>query len=195
MAVSKRTRYEVLKRDNHTCRYCGAAAPDVVLTVDHVTPVALGGTDEPSNLVAACKDCNAGKASTAPDAAVVEDVKQDAIRWAAAMKLAGERVAARHALADDYKRAFLDGFQSYYGSPFAPADIYTPVLPEAWEGSIATFYQRGLPLGMMLHAIDKTATKPRLGRYDWFRYFAGICWSMLSEMQSDAQAILDGEGD
>lgn len=54
MAVSKRTRYEVLRRDNHTCRYCGGSAPDVRLTVDHVLPVTLGGSDDPSNLVAAC---------------------------------------------------------------------------------------------------------------------------------------------
>ena len=56
MAVSKRTRFEVLRRDNHTCRYCGQSAPDVKLTVDHVLPVALGGHDDPTNLVAACKD-------------------------------------------------------------------------------------------------------------------------------------------
>src|SRR5690242_10107126 len=71
MAVSKRTRYEVLTRDNHTCRYCGGVAPDVVLTVDHVVPTALGGSDKPDNLVAACKDCNAGKASTSPSASTV----------------------------------------------------------------------------------------------------------------------------
>lgn len=35
MPVSKRLRYEVLRRDSHTCRYCGGAAPDVKLTVDH----------------------------------------------------------------------------------------------------------------------------------------------------------------
>jgi 5-methylcytosine-specific restriction endonuclease McrA len=33
MPVNKRTRFEVFKRDNHTCRYCGGTAPDVVLTV------------------------------------------------------------------------------------------------------------------------------------------------------------------
>ncbi|WP_075737496.1 HNH endonuclease [Streptomyces acidiscabies] len=64
MAVSKRLRYEILRRDNHTCRYCGASAPDVPLRVDHVTPVALGGTDTPDNLVAACEPCNSGKSST-----------------------------------------------------------------------------------------------------------------------------------
>ena len=39
MAVTKRTRYEVLRRDGHACRYCGQMAPDVKLAVDHVVPV------------------------------------------------------------------------------------------------------------------------------------------------------------
>ena len=64
MAIPKRTRFEVLRRDNHTCRYCRST--DNPLTIDHVTPVSLGGTDDPSNLVAACRDCNAGKASSSP---------------------------------------------------------------------------------------------------------------------------------
>lgn len=33
MAVSKRLRYEILRRDDHACRYCGDRAPDVKLTV------------------------------------------------------------------------------------------------------------------------------------------------------------------
>lgn len=90
MSVSKRLRYEVLRRDNHTCRYCGAAAPDVKLTVDHVVPVALGGSDEPANLATACSACNSGKTSSSPDAPLVEDVAQDALRWSRAMEKAAE---------------------------------------------------------------------------------------------------------
>ena len=100
MSVSKRTRYEVLRRDNNTCRYCGGTAPDVTLTIDHVTPVSLGGSDDPSNLVAACKDCNAGKSSSNPDAALVASVSDDALRWAAALK-----AAAAAAVADPIDRA------------------------------------------------------------------------------------------
>ena len=59
MAVTKRTRFEVLRRDNYTCRYCRSTEHS--LTIDHVTPVALGGSDDPSNLVACCRDCNSGK--------------------------------------------------------------------------------------------------------------------------------------
>lgn len=56
MAVSKRLRYEILRRDNYACRYCGASAPDVPLRVDHVTPVALGGTDTADNLIDRIRD-------------------------------------------------------------------------------------------------------------------------------------------
>lgn len=61
--LSKRTRFEVLKRDKFTCRYCGSKAPDVVLHVDHIKPVALGGSNDPLNLVTACQGCNGGKSA------------------------------------------------------------------------------------------------------------------------------------
>ncbi|MER5699644.1 HNH endonuclease [Streptomyces mirabilis] len=70
MAVSRRKRFEVLRRDSFRCRYCGAGAARVELEVDHVTPVALGGTDDLDNLVTSCAPCNEGKSSTTPDAAV-----------------------------------------------------------------------------------------------------------------------------
>lgn len=61
MAVSVRTRFEIFKRDNFTCRYCGRVSPDVVLEVDHIIPVCEGGTDDPINLATACWECNHGK--------------------------------------------------------------------------------------------------------------------------------------
>jgi hypothetical protein len=86
MAVSKRLRYEILRRDNHACRYCGAAAPGVKLHVDHVIPQALGGSDVPTNLVTACAECNAGKTSSMPNAMPVADVEQEAFRQAAVLR-------------------------------------------------------------------------------------------------------------
>lgn len=60
-ALSKKTRFEVFKRDKFTCQYCGKSAPDAVLEVDHIVPVAEGGGNEVTNLVTACFDCNRGK--------------------------------------------------------------------------------------------------------------------------------------
>lgn len=62
MALSVRTRFEVFKRDDFTCRYCGKKSPEVVLEVDHVVPVCEGGGDDEMNLVTSCWGCNRGKA-------------------------------------------------------------------------------------------------------------------------------------
>lgn len=60
--MSTRRRWLVLERDGHRCRYCGATPEDKQLVVDHIVPVAAGGSDEMDNLATACVDCNAGKA-------------------------------------------------------------------------------------------------------------------------------------
>lgn len=60
-AIRKSVRFEVLKRDSFTCQYCGQKAPDVVLQIDHITPVADGGTNDILNLVTSCRECNSGK--------------------------------------------------------------------------------------------------------------------------------------
>jgi hypothetical protein len=83
MAVSKRLRYEIFRRDGHACKYCGARAPQVPLTIDHIVPKTLGGTDVPENLAAACFDCNAGKSSSLPDEGLVAAVATSANDWAA----------------------------------------------------------------------------------------------------------------
>ena len=49
--LSKKIRFEVFKRDNFTCQYCGRKAPDVVLEVDHIIPVAKGGKNNIMNLI------------------------------------------------------------------------------------------------------------------------------------------------
>jgi 5-methylcytosine-specific restriction protein A len=50
-------REQILTRDRYTCRQCGRPARHV----DHITPVAWGGTDHPSNLQALCGVCNLAK--------------------------------------------------------------------------------------------------------------------------------------
>jgi len=59
--ISKKTRFEVFKRDKFTCQYCGRMAPDVILEIDHIKPVAKGGTNNVLNLITSCRDCNRGK--------------------------------------------------------------------------------------------------------------------------------------
>lgn len=52
------SRKGVLRRDGHSCAYCGAHAT----TVDHVQPRSRGGQNTWENLVACCQRCNSAKA-------------------------------------------------------------------------------------------------------------------------------------
>lgn len=61
MAIGKRARFEVFKRDSFRCQYCGRTPPEVILHVDHVLPKSGGGPDAMDNYVTACSDCNLGK--------------------------------------------------------------------------------------------------------------------------------------
>lgn len=60
-AISKKTRFEVFKRDSFKCQYCGASAPEAVLAVDHIHPVSKDGANDLMNYITACQPCNAGK--------------------------------------------------------------------------------------------------------------------------------------
>ena len=60
-SISQKVRFEVFKRDSFCCQYCGQSAPDVILEVDHIKPVAGGGDNEITNLITSCRDCNNGK--------------------------------------------------------------------------------------------------------------------------------------
>lgn len=59
--ISKTLRFEVFKRDSFKCQYCGRGIDETILEVDHITPVAEGGTNDIFNLITSCRDCNRGK--------------------------------------------------------------------------------------------------------------------------------------
>ena len=60
-AIGKKLRFEVFKRDEFTCVYCGATPPSVILQIDHIHPVAEGGSNQIDNLITSCQPCNLGK--------------------------------------------------------------------------------------------------------------------------------------
>lgn len=183
MAVTKRLRYEILRRDNHTCRYCGAKAPDVELTVDHVTPRALGGTDTPDNLVASCRGCNTGKSSSIPDGPLVADVSAEALQWATAV-----RSALREMSDEDWRLTKdTDRFIIYWeeqGSAICQTGV--PYPPDAWE-TINRFLRYGMTYDHLDWAMQMAMWgTPGVGPEDAFRYFCGICWNKIREAERRA---------
>jgi hypothetical protein len=185
-------RFEVLRRDDHTCRYCGASAPDVQLTVDHVVPVALGGASEPANLVTACRDCNAGKSSTGPDEKIVAQVSADAMRWSKAMQQAAEQMANQFDRAKDYIADATDAWESYRvgvnddGSP-----IPVP-RPGDWKETVARWHDAGVPIEVLQSAVASAMGRKNVPNHQVWRYFCGIMWRKLSEMQELAAEIASG---
>lgn len=187
MAITKRTRFEVLKRDDHTCRYCGASAPDAKLTVDHVTPVALGGTDNPDNLVAACRDCNYGKGSTSPTEEMVQQVGEDDIRWAQAIKKAAAQMLAETEATSKRHEWFLSEWRYW--------DKDHHYLPDAWATSVDSWIGAGLPREVLISCLE-IALGNRGVRHDAvFAYMGGIARKKIAKLHEDAKALVDSEGD
>ncbi|MGB3483994.1 MAG: HNH endonuclease [Mycobacterium sp.] len=198
MAVSKRLRHEVLKRDNYTCRYCRSV--DSPLTIDHVIPVALGGTDEPTNLVAACRDCNAGKSSVPSDAALVADVTNDALRWAGAMKRAAEIEHGKRTDDIAFVGRFIENVQAILEADpnertYCVPDLRSPAVGglEGIRRTVLQFRDNGLDLDDLDRAIRKASANRAISDQHNWKYFCGVAWGIIRDRQEVARQLLEAE--
>lgn len=60
------SRYNIFKRDNYMCQYCGIRPGSEELTIDHVVPKSKGGKTTWENCVLSCINCNSLKGSRMP---------------------------------------------------------------------------------------------------------------------------------
>jgi 5-methylcytosine-specific restriction endonuclease McrA len=51
----------VFQRDNYRCQSCGETNQETQLTIDHIIPLAKGGSNDLSNLQTLCLKCNQSK--------------------------------------------------------------------------------------------------------------------------------------
>ena len=63
---SVRFKRKIFERDNFTCRYCNwkngiSGKEDRILTLDHIIPIAHGGTSKEENIATCCLQCNISK--------------------------------------------------------------------------------------------------------------------------------------
>jgi hypothetical protein len=192
MPATARLRFEVLRRDNHTCRYCGRSAPAVKLTVDAVVPEALGGSHkDPANLVTACAECNSGKASVQPDAPLVADVEQDALRWARARQVARDEMLGdwigREISRD---RAEVDEAWTKWKIDGQPL----PRLPD-WKQAVDRFLAEGLDsevLGECIELAMGRVARRSLPPASAWQYMCGIAWNKIRELDKRTRELLDG---
>ena len=157
----------------------------VRLNVDHVLPVALGGSDEPENLTTACSDCNAGKSSIGPDQAVVADVSADAQRLADAMKIAAKRRGwAREEMG--YSVEIFDDVWTNW--TYGPDDAHVP-RDAGWMDSIERFLEAGLSLEELTDDLLPKAMRSQAAMSKKWKYFCGMAWRAVRELQALAIEI------
>lgn len=189
-SISRSLRFEILRRDSHTCRYCGAKAPDVELQVDHVLPVALGGTNDPTNLTTACRDCNSGKGSTAPDAITLAEVDAQAELYAKAIQLAAQQ--RREEAVDLNTHA--DGFREIWDQwTYTTRDgVKRNIeLPAGWENSVIKFFELGFNRFDMDQYVRVAMGKDQVPVDEKFRYMCGCLWRELGNRQELARQLIE----
>jgi hypothetical protein len=177
MAVSKRLRFEILRRDGFRCYYCGTRGNETGsgLTVDHVTPTALGGTDLPENLVAACGDCNSGKGAASLDSEAVADVRSS-------LELIDERKRNAGARAYEMVEKRLEYGDQIRSAWEAVAPGYAH-LPQDVETTIDCWHRDHVPVLVIAHGFDVAWSRTGIPTASRFRYAIGVIRNALTEAE------------
>ncbi len=59
--IPNSVRNYVFNRDNYQCKSCGKSNKQTTLNIDHIIPLAKGGSNDMSNLQTLCEQCNRKK--------------------------------------------------------------------------------------------------------------------------------------
>ena len=73
----KKTHWWSQKIAAGVCHYCEAQVGREALTMDHVVPLARGGSSTKGNLVPACRACNENKKLETPVEALLTSLRSD----------------------------------------------------------------------------------------------------------------------
>lgn len=192
MTVSVRTRFEVFKRDGLRCVYCGRRAPDVLLEIHHIIPIAAGGSDEIENLTTACWECNSGKSSRLLDESSAPAISarsvDDAEERLAQAQAYAQAVAANRELQAQFEDMVTEAWANAFGAKRHETKDGVYWRFEGYgrfpnDASVRRILKR-LPVMDVLEAIDITASKFYTARADSERYFFGVCWRKVTEHEA-----------
>ena len=171
--LSKKTRFEVFKRDGFTCAYCGRTPPNVILHCDHIIAAANGGGDDIDNLITSCSCCNLGKGArelTAIPKTVSEKTE--------ILKEREEQIVAFNKLAQEKQErieesAWLiaDGFNRHWADDEGKFN-------RKWFSSLMHF-SNYLSLDELLDSASIATQKFPHAKTRCFKYFCGICWRKI----------------
>lgn len=172
MALSKKIRFEVFKRDSLTCQYCGTTPPMVILEVDHIIPKSKDGGDEIDNLLTSCFDCNRGKSNrelTSLPKTTIE--KTEELKEKESQYLAYKKILAKVKKRETSEIDLIDQIYSSYFPGWCLNDRFK-------NGSLKTFIKLlGIPIveSAMHNACSRINDDSKS-----IKYFCGICWNTIN---------------
>jgi len=175
--LSKKVRFEVFKRDLFKCQYCGNHPPDVVLNVDHIMPVAKGGSDDMDNLITSCEACNSGKSANLLTS-VPRSLKDKAME-----------VAEKEAQYREYAKVLQARRERIEQEVWEVAEELNPGaskgMPRAEYASIKKFIER-LGYDSCLDAAEIGRNAYPFARKRAFLYFCGVCWKRIRTLEGNS---------
>ena len=175
MALSKKIRFEVFKRDSFKCQYCGSTPPSVVLEVDHIIPVSKDGSDEIDNLITSCFDCNRGKSdrdlTTLPQSTAEKTVQ---------LIEREEQYAAYKEILAKIKARQLNEIE-------AIDEVYSTYFPDwclndRFKNGTLTIFLKSLGFEKVEEAMHKACSR-MYNDNKAIKYFCGICWNMIRDKE------------
>lgn len=193
MSLSVRTRFEVFKRDEFTCQYCGRKSPEVVLEADRIIPIAGGGSDDVINLTTSCWECNRGKSDKPLNQIVTgEDPHDRAVLLLERQRQLEEynRVLAHEGeLRERALWALVAYWQSEQGKTEDPKDGWTIPNPDyRWLRTALEWCPTEIIKRYMDLALNRNMTKN-------LRYVAACCRNWRYEHQANADTKGRAESD
>lgn len=170
-SISKKLRFDVFKRDRFQCAYCGAHPSEtVLLEIDHIRPVADGGTDEMDNLVTACFNCNRGKGAE-PLTSVPQSLEEKADEVAeheAQLRAFYEVLAAKKKRRDDELWEIANHYMDAYGESRILRSYMASIRKFI---DLLNFYEVQEAMELACNRMDDC--------HSAFRYFCGVCWNKI----------------
>lgn len=165
--VGKRLRFEIFKRDGFTCQYCGQHPPSVVLEPDHIKPASKGGTNDSSNLVTACFDCNRGKS----------DILLSSIPES--LRLHAQRIKEAEEQLRGYQEIIQSKVDRLEGETWKVVEILECGRFDSRDfNSIKRFIEK-LGFHAVKEAMENAVNHANVSRYGIFKYFCGTCWNLI----------------
>ena len=175
--ISSRRRFDVFKRDGFRCVYCGGVPPAATLHADHVLAVSNGGSDDLTNLVTSCADCNLGKSAeflaTKPEAlSIAQDAERDRFDQ---LREYNEWQAERAHVKEIWFRQVSDAWITLDGADPAEWGI------SAQRASTVRVFLDRLPVQEIIDALHIANARYSIDDNHFFKYFCGVCWNKIKK--------------